>query len=427
MTDSQKTLNDDYEYELSLLDLLVILVQQRWLIIKITAAFAIIAVIYALTATPIYRSTMQIISPNSGAKSGAAAMLAATGMGDMLGGQLTTQSDTVVGVIKSPLVLDRVIDKNSLLTRESESFSITRLIGALFSKGESKPKMRTMVRRSLSESVQAISDKKSGIITLSVKDTSPDMAVKLVKSIFAEMLCVMQDVAISPSAQQRVFLESQLKENNGELSKAEGALISFQKRTGMIGTGGAPSDISALAVLQAQMVAKEIELRSARSFAKEANPQIKKLEAEYAAIKKQFEADNAKVGTFPLSGVGLKNLPVASLEYAALVREYKFRENLGQILLRQYETARMNELNDPLVFQALGEPTYPELKESPKRAKIVILATFLGGFLGVLAAFICHFLSISSSDPEEAPKIEFVKAALRSDLKKLKFLKKKSS
>ena len=237
----------------------------------------------------------------------------------------------------------------------------------------------------------------------------------------------MQDVAISPSAQQRVFLESQLKENNGELSKAEGALISFQKRTGMIGTGGAPSDISALAVLQAQMVAKEIELRSARSFAKEANPQIKKLEAEYAAIKKQFEADNAKVGTFPLSGVGLKNLPVASLEYAALVREYKFRENLGQILLRQYETARMNELNDPLVFQALGEPTYPELKESPKRAKIVILATFLGGFLGVLAAFICHFLSISSSDPEEAPKIEFVKAALRSDLKKLKFLKKKSS
>ena len=65
MTDSQKTLNDDYEYELSLLDLLVILVQQRWLIIKITAAFAIIAVIYALTATPIYRSTMQIISPTA--------------------------------------------------------------------------------------------------------------------------------------------------------------------------------------------------------------------------------------------------------------------------------------------------------------------------------------------------------------------------
>ncbi|MCD7954091.1 MAG: Wzz/FepE/Etk N-terminal domain-containing protein [Synergistaceae bacterium] len=426
MTDSQKTLNDDYEYELSLLDLLVILVQQRWLIIKITAAFVIIAVIYALTATPIYRSTMQIISPNSGAKSGAAAMLAATGMGDMLGGQLTTQSDTVVGVIKSPLVLDRVIDKNSLLTRESENFSIGRLIGALFSKGGSKPKMRTMVRRSLSESVQAISDKKSGIITLSVKDTSPDMAVKLVKSIFAETLCVMQDVAISPSEQQRVFLESQLKENNRELSKAEGALVTFQKRTGMIGTGGAPNDISALAVLQAQMVAKEIELRSTCSFAKEANPQIKKLEAEYAAIKKQFEADNAKVGTFPLSGVGLKNLPVASLEYAALVREYKFRENLGQILLRQYETARMNELNDPLVFQALGEPTYPELKESPKRAKIVILAAFLGGFLGVLAAFISHFLSISSSDPEEAPKIEFVKEALRSDLKKLKFLKKKS-
>ena len=39
--------------EVSLLDLAVILVAQRWFIAKVTTAFAVVAIIYALLATPI--------------------------------------------------------------------------------------------------------------------------------------------------------------------------------------------------------------------------------------------------------------------------------------------------------------------------------------------------------------------------------------
>jgi uncharacterized protein involved in exopolysaccharide biosynthesis len=414
--------NNDGVYEVSILDLIVILVEQRWFIAKITAAFAIIAIIYSLLATPIYKSSIQIMPPNAGAQSGAAAMLAATGLGDLAGGLGATPADTIVGITKSTAVLDRIIDRYDLRTRQPEGHSITGFIKKMFlSAGKTEPQLRTMVRAALSDSIQSAADKKSSIITVSVKDTSPDMAMKLANAVFDETQAVMQNIAVTPSAQQRVFLEAQIKENNKELTKAENNLIAFQRKTGMIGgAGGAPSDISALGALQARMVAKEIEIKSARRFATGANPQVKKLQAEYDAIKRQFEENKASIGTTPLSGVGLKNLPGASVEYANLFREYKFRESLLDILLRQYETAKIRESQDPVVIQLLSPATAPELRDSPQRKKIVVLATLLGAFLGIFAAFIRHFMNLSAADPEVAPKVNFVKDALWADFIKIK-------
>jgi len=168
------------------------------------------------------------------------------------------------------------------------------------------------------------------------------------------------------------------------------------------------------------MVAKEIEIKSAMRFATGANPQVKKLQAEYQAIKRQFEENKSTIGTTPLSGVGLKNLPGASVEYAALFRDYKFRESLLQILQRQYETAKIREAQDPVVIQMINPATKPELRDSPHRSKIVVLATLLGAFLGIFAAFIRHFMSLSAADPEIAPKVNFVRNALCGDFTKIK-------
>ena len=131
---------EDQEFmEVSLLDLAVILVAQRWFIAKVTTAFAVAAIIYALLATPIYKSTIQIMPPASGGSSGAMAMLAASGMGDLLGSLGGTTGDMVVGVTKSTAVLDKVIDANSLLTRKPEGFSLIGSIKNIFSQVEDKP------------------------------------------------------------------------------------------------------------------------------------------------------------------------------------------------------------------------------------------------------------------------------------------------
>ena len=408
---------DDEVYEVSLLDLLVILAKQKRFIIKVTALFAVISIVYALLATPIYKSELQIMPPSSGSKmSGAMAMLAASGMGDLLGsGALATTSDTIVGITQSPAVLDRVIDKNGLMTRQPEGWYpaavIARTLASIFP--SDKPRIREKVREKLADIIQSESDKKSGIITVSVKDTSPDMAMRLTQSVFDETQNVLQTVAITPESQQRAFLEAQLKDGYKNLAEAEKKLVKYQAKTGIIETGdGTKSPIAdGLAMLQAQVAAKEVELKAARQFGTSSNPEVKRLQAEYNAIKAQFEQNRGKIGTAPLSGVGVKNLPEAAAEYASFMREYKFREALLQMLLKQYEAAKLNEANNPSVIQLLSAPQVPELKDSPKRKKIVVLATLLGAFLGVFLAFIRHFMELSAEDPEVAPKLDYVRQA----------------
>ena len=404
-------------YEVSLLDLLVILVRQRFFIIKFTAVFAVLAIIYSLLATPIYKSTLQIMPPGNSGQSGAAVILAASGLGDLVSGFGATQGDTVVGLTKSTIVLDRVIDKNELLTRKSDGFSIIGSIKGLFASSDKakEPRMRTDTRDGLSEQIQSASDKKSGIISVTVSDTSPEMAVQLAQSVFDETLNVMQDVAVTPSAKERLFIEEQLKENNRALIEAEKNIAVFLKKTGMTSSIGTPSDIGSLAALQAHMVAKEIEIKAAKRFATDANPQIKKLQAEYNAMSKQFEQNKGLTGASSSTG-GFKNITESSLKYAALFREYKFRESLVTILLRQYETAKIREAQDPVVIQILSPPTYPEIRSKPQRSKIVILATLLGGFLAVFIAFIRHFLSLSAKDPKVGSQVDFIRNTIVSDL-----------
>ncbi len=419
MDNNSNPTNNTNIYQVSLLDLLVILVRQRFFIIKFTAACAIIAIIYSLLATPVYKSTLQIMPPG-GSQSGASAMLAAAGITDLVGGFGATQGDTVVGITKSNVVLDRVIDKNGLLTRDPEGFSIIGTIKGIFSsEGEKEPRMRTSVRSSLSEQIQSAADKKSGIISVSVSDSTPEMAVQLAQSVFDETLDVMQNVAVSPSAQERLFIEEQLKDNNKALIVAEQDLASFLKRTGMGSLSGTPTDIGYIAALQARMVAKEIEIKAARRFATDANPKLKQLQAEYNAIKKQFEGNKGLAAAASPTG-DINNITESSLKFAALFREYKFRENLMAILLKQYETAKIREAQDPVVIQLLSPPTIPEIRSKPERTKIVILATILGAFLAVFTAFIRHFLSLSAKDPEVASKIEFLKKAITSDLGKFR-------
>lgn len=405
----------------------MILVRQRFFIIKFTTVFALAAILYSLLATPIYKSTLQIMPPGVDGQSGAAAMLAATGLGELAGGFGGTQGDTVVGITKSTVVLDRVIDKNGLLTKESDGFSIIGAVKGLFASSdeEKKPKMRTMVRSALAGQIQSAADKKSGIISVSVSDTTPEMAFQLAQSVFDETLDVMQNVAVTPSAKQRLFIEEQLKENSQALAVAENNLSAFLKDTGMSSPSGTPSDIGSLGALQARMVAKEIEIKAARRFATDANPKLKQLQAEYNAIKKQFEANKGMLNAS--SGTGeIKNITESSLQYAALFREYKFRESLVTILLRQYETAKLRESQDPVVIQLLSPPTFPELKSKPERRKIVLQTTLLGAFLAFFAALAKHFLTMSSQDPKVAPKITFIKNVIANDLLRFRIIGRKS-
>jgi uncharacterized protein involved in exopolysaccharide biosynthesis len=414
------------EDEIDLLDLLLVLARRKWFIIKTTFIFAVLAIAYALLATPIYRAETQVIPPQSG--SGAMAALAQMGVPDFAAGMLgvTTPSDTLVAIVKSRPVLDKVIDKFGLMDREPEpglppveaiKEGIKTLAEKLMSKGEpgaEEPKFRSDVRMNLKNATSANADSKSGIITISVSDTSPDLAAEIANEYVAQLQELMQSLAFSQASQQRLFLEDQVKDAQYNLLQAERNLSEYQIRTGILDVGEQTSAVmEGLIKLRAEVTAKEVELRSTQTFATANNPKVKRLQSELASLKEQLRRMEASTGSTMPSDISIKDLPDAGLEYLRLMRDMKFNETLYGMLLKQYESARISEAQEPSVVQVLAPAEPPEKKDKPKKKLIVVLATVLGGFIGVFGAFLKEFAANAQSDPERSAKMTELKKHLK--------------
>lgn len=71
------------------------------------------------------------------------------------------------------------------------------------------------------------------------------------------------------------------------------------------------------------------------------------------------------------------------------------QEVFYQLIEKQIQTAMLANVRPEYVFQVLDPAVVPEQKESPSRALICIIGTFLGGFLSLLIVFIWHFVKTS--------------------------------
>ncbi|MGR5094941.1 polysaccharide biosynthesis tyrosine autokinase [Vibrio maritimus] len=109
-TESQKYSSNTAD-EIDLGRLFNILLESKWLIITITFLFAVIGVMYAILATPIYKADalIQVESKNSGVSS-----LINEGLGDLFTQE--SSATTEIEIIKSRMVLGETVDKLNLTT-----------------------------------------------------------------------------------------------------------------------------------------------------------------------------------------------------------------------------------------------------------------------------------------------------------------------
>ncbi len=92
------------------------------------------------------------------------------------------------------------------------------------------------------------------------------------------------------------------------------------------------------------------------------------------------------------------------------------REGVIQTLIREYESARLDEKRDhPFVVQV--DPAQPpELKAKPKKALIAVVTTLATGFLLLLFVFVRHALRNAQQDPESKEKLSGLKKLFRKQL-----------
>jgi len=104
--------------------------------------------------------------------------------------------------------------------------------------------------------------------------------------------------------------------------------------------------------------------------------------------------------------------PRTSLEFLEVSRNFKFHESIYEVLIRQYETARLDEAKDAPMIQVLDKAVPPEKETNPKRKPVVLLSALAGLLVGILWAFLREALSRARCNPTQAERLRLLRRAL---------------
>jgi tyrosine-protein kinase Etk/Wzc len=379
-----------------LLDLALVVAKHKRLIFGLPFLIAVFTAAISLLIPNVYTSTARILPPQQ-QQSAAIALLSQLGsIGGLLGAGAKNPSELYVGMLKSRTIADRLI----------EAFKLQQVYGE---------DTLVQTRRAL-EKVTDIEVSKEGIVTVSVEDEDPKRAAAMANAYITELDRLSQGLAVTEAGQRRLFFERQLKSAKTELADAEVGLRKTQESSGLIQLEDqARAIITAIATLKAQVIAKEVEVTSMRSFATTDNPEYVRAQQQLGGLRKELTSLQRKHNVNVEGDVILPtgNIPAAGLEYVRKLRDVKYQETLFELLAKQYELAKIDEAKEAGLIQVIDHAIEPDRKSKPKRGLITILVAFVALVAAVLLAFFREARERAEQDPVQAARLDALRRYLR--------------
>jgi len=358
--------------EVSLLEMLQVLWEHKWLLIGSTLGAGVLAAGITLLMPNYYTATARILPPQQSSSSASALLGQLGGLAAAAGGSIggiRNPNDLYVGMMRSRTVADRLIERFDLKAYFDE-------------------KSQNLTQQELA-SASKISAGKDGIISVSVEVKDPKLAADLSNAYVEELIRLTGLLAVTEASQRRLFFERQLAKVRDNLSVAETEAREALSKGGLsLVEGQGRSLIEASARLRAQITVKEVQISAMRGFAADTNPDLQLMQRELGALR--FEL--ARVEGSSGQGSTAQNPPVVS-ENTRKLRELRYLETLQELLVRQTEAARLDEARDLSLVQVLDSAVPPDRKSSPKRALTIVLSAILVLFFASLGAIAFHVLT----------------------------------
>ncbi len=347
--------------EAGVIDAMTLLAYRKWLIVKLTAVGAAAGIVTSLLLPVRFTAMTRLMTPQQTSSSAALLMsqLASTRPETMaaLGGSsftLKNPNDLYIGLLSSRTVADDMIRK----------FGLMSVYHA---------KNMTAARKMLSGNTRMLSEK-SGLIAISVTDADKTRAADLTNAYTAELRGLTQTMAVTEASQRRAFYEEQLKHAKEDLVAAEFAFQQVQQKKGLVQLDTqAKATIEGLAALQARIAAQQVELQALRTYSTERNPGVQLGENELSTLEAEAAQMEARSHSSRPAEMGLQDVAGAGLEYIAAEHELQYRQILFDLMLKQYDAARLDEAKDAAVVQVVEAAVPPDLKSSPHRVAVVLL------------------------------------------------------
>ena len=379
------------------LEPLIVLAKHKRFMILTTGGAAIFSVVLSLLLPVYYTANTKILPPQQSGSMATAMMEQLGGIGSLvgaLGGKdlgLRNANDMYVAMLKSQRVADKMIDRFKLM--DADHYHV---------------KLREDAYKKLG-ALTEITARKEGIISISVDDRNPQNAADMANAFVEELEKLTQHLAVTDAGKRQIFFEREARTANDELATAEQGLKQTQEKYGMIQLEGqAKVLLESEARLRAEVASQEVQLQSMRFFATPENPDLKRAEQQLAALKTQLAIVERGQGSDSTADA-LMRMPVAGLEYVRKLREVKYREKLLELMLRQYEAARIDHGKEAALIQVLDAAKTPERKSSPKRAIICITITMVVFVMACAWVFFREFIERAKEDPQYLARLQLLK------------------
>ena len=389
IADEKEAETPQSETEVSLLDLLVLLVARKRFVLRFVLSTALLAIVVSFLLPVRYEAKVVLLPPAQDSSIGSALL---GQMGNM-GGLGALASLASGSILKNPA--DMYV---SLLTSRTVEDATIQRFGLM---AEYHTKLMSDTRKAFERRTTVTAGSKDGLIRITLEDGDPKRAAELANGYVDEFRKLSASLAITEAARRRLFFEGQLQQAKDNLTVAEEAMRKTQQSTGVLQIDSqARSLIESAAILRAQVVAKQVQIQSMRSFAAEDNPDLILAKQELSALQTQLEqlAGSQNDGGSDIN-LSKGRVTGAGLEYLRRYRDLKYNETVFELLAKEFEVAKLDEAREGSIIQVVDAAVPPDIKSSPHRTLIVIAVTILG-FL--VAAFWVFLRKISSRALEQA-------------------------
>jgi hypothetical protein len=302
--------------------------------------------------------------------------------GDMLG--MKSTGALFAKVLQSRTVEDAIVDRFDMQRRlppPVEDVLRRRLPwAASVAKGR-----RVDARKILNEKTRIEEDKKSGVVSIYVKDKDAARARDIANEYVTQLNKALTGVMNTAAGREKDFIQNRLREEEALLQKAEKDLSEFSSGSMAFDpTQQMRVTVESAARLQGELIQARAELQGLEQIYTSENVRVKSLRARIGELEQEMRKINGgRAGgardAFPYPSA--KDLPALGVKWADLYRESKIHETVFEMLTQQYEVARIQEAKETPTAKVLDAAVLPE-KTLPRPWMVMLIGTLTSVILG---------------------------------------------